>query len=219
MKTKFPFITLSSFFILIGVCLTVTTILLNGGSRVEARTYLAPNLQQPPTPTPRPNCPVPPCPAAAYGRNPYPAEIAPYFNRVGLNQLTTDGPVLPTLTPNQSPYVPCVLLQAMAYQESRWRHFEADYNDYGYTKISPACAYGLTQVVSGMTGGGGFDQNRANQEVAYNLGVGALTLIKKWNALKLTSGGYPGGAYIVGEGNPQVAEDWYYAVWAYHGWG
>jgi hypothetical protein len=116
MKTNFQFIALSGCFILIGICLTVITTLLSNGSRVEARTYLAPNLQQPPTPTPRPNCSVPPYPAAAYGRNPYPTEIAPYFNRAGLNQLATSGPTLPTLTPNQFPYVPCLLLQAIAYQ-------------------------------------------------------------------------------------------------------
>jgi hypothetical protein len=34
----------------------------------------------------------------------------------------------------------------------------------------------------------------------------------------LSSGGFPGGPYIVGTGNPQIAEDWYYASWAYNSW-
>ncbi len=201
-------------FSVIGVCLATTTLVPKpiGYIIQGADVILA---QQPVTPTPRLNCSVPPYPAAAYGRNPQPTELASYFEEVGLNQLGNNGPNLPDMD-GQSPYIPCVLLKAMAYQESRWQHFEANYDGNGYTRIGHSCDYGAMQVVSGMAGGGDFDANRANAEIPYNIGTGAQTLIKKWKALKLDSGGYPGGSYLVGQGNPKIVEDWYYAIWAYN---
>ncbi len=215
---RFQWLKLAGLFFLVWVCLAVAATFPNNENR-KPEVPLIPAFQPPPTPTPRPNCPAPPYPAAAYGRNPYPTEIAPSFDQAGLNQLATAAPVLPTLVPNQAAYAPCILLKAMAYQESGWKHFEADYNNYGYTKIGPSCDYGLMQIVSGMSGGGEFDPNRTNIEIPYNMGVGTQLLIKKWNALKLSSGGFPGGPYLVGAGNPRIAEDWYYAIWAYNTWG
>jgi hypothetical protein len=45
---------------------------------------------------------------------------------------------------------------------------------------------------------------------AYNIARGTLILGDKWNAA-------PFFRPIVGDGNPAVLEDWYYAVWSYHG--
>lgn len=60
-----------------------------------------------------------------------------------------------------------------------------------------------------MGGGAGFDPTRVAAEPAYNIGTGALFLIQKWNGLNV----------YIGNNNPYVVEDWYYAVWAYNGWG
>lgn len=51
------------------------------------------------------------------------------------------------------------------------------------------------------------DRNRVAGEATYNIGTGARVLIEKWNGLN----------YYSGNNDPYVAEDWYYAVWAYNG--
>ncbi len=45
---------------------------------------------------------------------------------------------------------------------------------------------------------------------AYNIARGTLILGDKWNAA-------PFFRPIVGDGNPSLVEDWYYAIWSYHG--
>lgn len=159
-------------------------------------------------------CPQP----AAYGRQPYVTELVPVFDQAGTNRLGSNGPTLPQMwsgyPPSQAkqiaPYVPCILLKAIGYTEtSGWKQFNASYGQSGYTRISPDCGYGIMQVTSGMDGNGGFDPYRVTAEPAYNIGAGAKLLMGKWNALN----------YYVGANNPHTVEDWYYAVWAYNGWG
>jgi hypothetical protein len=160
------------------------------------------------------SCPEP----AAYGRQPYPNELVNAFDRAGTNRLGNEGPNLPQIwkgyPPSQaklvSPYVPCILLKAIGYTESAgWKQFAAEYGQYGYTVISASCGYGIMQITSGMGGGAGFDPSRVAAEPAYNIGTGARILIQKWNSLNV----------YIGNNNPYVVEDWYYAVWAYNGWG
>ncbi|MEM4203865.1 MAG: hypothetical protein QXS54_07330 [Candidatus Methanomethylicaceae archaeon] len=155
---------------------------------------------------------------AAYGRQPYPNELVDAFEQAGTNRLGNNGPDLPKIwkgyPPAQaklvSPYVPCILLRAIGYTESTdWKQFNADYGQYGYTVISSDCGYGIMQITSGMGGGAGFDPTRVAAEPADNIGTGALFLIQKWNGLNV----------YIGNNNPYVVEDWYYAVWAYNGWG
>ena len=159
-------------------------------------------------------CPEP----AAYGRQPYPSELVDDFDRAGTNRLGTESPDLPQIwkgyPPAEAelipPYAPCILLKAIGYTESTgWKQFNADYGQYGDTVISFDCGYGIMQITSGMGGGAGFDPSRVAAEPAYNIGTGALILIQKWNWLD----------YYIGNNNPRVVEDWYYAVWAYNGWG
>ena len=160
------------------------------------------------------NCPEP----AAYGRQPFPEELVDVFDRASTNRLGDEGPDLPQIwkgyPPSQakriSPYVPCILLKAIGYTESSgWKQFDADYGQEGQTVISQDCGYGIMQITSGMGGGAGFDPGRVAAEPAYNIGTGARILIEKWNGLD----------YYIGNNNPHVVEDWYYAVWAYNGWG
>lgn len=94
------------------------------------------------------SCPQP----AAYGRQPYPNELVDAFEQAGMNRLGNNGPDLPKIwkeyPPAQaqlvSPYVPCILLQAIGYTESiGWKQFNADYGQYGDTVISSYCSYGI----------------------------------------------------------------------------
>lgn len=158
------------------------------------------------------SCPEPP----ANGYQPFPNELRGLFDSTGTDRLGNDGPDLPKIwsgyPPTQaklvSPYAPCILLKAMAYNESvGWYQFEADYGEEGQTFISDDCGYGIMQITSDMGGGGGFEPGRVAAEPAYNIGTGALFLIAKWNQL----------AHYIGNNNPYVVEDWYYAVWAYNG--
>lgn len=159
-------------------------------------------------------CPQP----AAYGRQPYVAELASVFDHAGTNQLGQNGPRLLQVwsgyPPSQlkliGPYIPCILLKAIGYTETTgWKQFNADYGQWGFTRISADCGYGIMQVTSGMDGTGSFEPYRVTAEPAYNIGAGANLLIGKWNVLK----------YFVGANDPHTVEDWYFAVWAYNGWG
>ena len=160
-------------------------------------------------------CPVPP----SSGTQPYPAQLAPVFDRAGLNTLGSAGPAVPMLSygypPTQAkmaPYAPCILLKAIGYTESNWKQFNATSGQTGNTVISYDCGYGIMQITSGMTGGAGFDPNRVAAEPAYNIGTGALILMQKWNAMY----SYSDWQHYIGNANPYVVEDWYYAVWAYN---
>lgn len=157
-------------------------------------------------------CPV----AAVTGTQPVVADLVELFNRAGTDRLGTESPVLPKIYNGYptaklvSPYVPCLLLKTIGYTESTgWKQFDAAYGAQGTTVVSADCGYGIMQITSGMSGGAGFDPNRVVAEADYNIATGALSLIQKWNGLSV----------YIGNNNPHLVEDWYYAVWAYNGWG
>jgi hypothetical protein len=71
------------------------------------------------------------------------------------------------------------------------------------------------QITSGMRNPGELplgDQQKIAEDYVYNIGWGAKMLADKWNYAA-------GDTAIVGNRDPQIAESWYYAVWAYHYWG
>lgn len=161
------------------------------------------------------DCPVP----AATGIQPYHTSVSDSFSQVASNGLGDAGPVLPFLrqgTPdyqNVTPSFPPTILKAIGYVESRWRQFRASPGSSGTTVINtagdPYCAYGIMQIVSGMSGNSQFDPPRVASEYQYNVGTGALILLNKWNYLaKLGS--------TFGNNDPAVMEDWYFSVWAYN---
>src|SRR6266404_9281348 len=153
-------------------------------------------------------CPVP----AAQGVQPSPSQASPVFDKAGQNQLGSDGPSYATMykgyptATRVAGSVPCIILKAVGYVESSWRQFQASSGQTGPTVISFDCGYGIMQITSGMSGGAGFDPKRVAAEYPYNIGTGAKILIDKWNATP-----------TVGDNDPQVPEDWYFAVWAYNG--
>jgi hypothetical protein len=114
---------------------------------------------------------------------------------------------LGTARHNVPGHVPCVLMSAVAQTESTWHQF-------GYvacgaratTLLSADCGYGIAQVTSGMDGSGGFAPSRVAAEPAYNVSVGVNILIQKWQ-----------NAPDLGNNDPSIAEDWYFALWGYNG--
>jgi hypothetical protein len=155
------------------------------------------------------------CPVPAYtGRQPYPTEMYKPFSNASANTMGASGPALPPIYKGYptytlvDPYVPCTLLYAVAYTESGWYQFHVSgYGQTGQTLISYDCGYGIMQITSGMTDD--YYGNHVSQYPAYNIGAGANALIRKWNAVP----------NFIGTNDPTILEDWYYATWAYNGYG
>lgn len=154
-------------------------------------------------------CPEP----SVQGQQPSPQELIVQFDKAGTNRLGNNGPSLPRINAGYpqfqpiDPYVPCILLKAIGWTESTgWKQFNANYGQTGSTIISFDCGYGIMQITSGMGGGSGFDPARVAADPTYNIGTGAQNLITKWNSISQS----------IGDNNPYVVEDWYYAVWAYN---
>ena len=105
-----------------------------------------------------------------------------------------------------APYVPSILLYAVAYTEFAWKQFDASFGQNGPTLISFDCGYGIMQITGGMIND--THGQRVAAEPAYNIGTGALSLIAKWNAVE----------NFVGTNDPAIVEDWYFATWAYNGY-
>jgi len=76
--------------------------------------------------------------------------------------------------------------------------------------------YGIMQITSGMAGAfgdvkGTVDpgaQSQIASDYRYNIAYGAQLLVKKWITVPR-----------IGDGDPSEVENWYYALWAYNGWG
>lgn len=145
------------------------------------------------------------------------------FHNAGSNNLGPDYPPLPDLEsgyPDKtfvSPSIPCVLLKSIAYVESGWHQASSSVprGDTGGTLASPWCGYGVMQITSGMRNPGELPsdvQRKIAEDYVYNIGWGAKMLADKWNYAA-------GDTAVVGNRAPQVAESWYYAVWAYNYWG
>lgn len=147
-------------------------------------------------------------------------EVALTIERASLSRLGSDYPILPPLEKGypQSKLVeapaPCVILKAIGYEESYWRQATGSVTEgsTGPVKQSATCGYGIMQITSGMRNPGELPaetQQRIAQDYRYNIGWGAKMLADKWNAMDYFNA-------VVGDRDPAVAEDWYYAVWAYN---
>lgn len=108
--------------------------------------------------------------------------------------------------------VPPSLLKATGWVESNWRQL----GPAGTPLVSPDFGYGIMQVTSGMAGafgqaGGSIPpatQSKIASDYRFNIAYGQRLLATKWAATP-----------PIGPRDPTVIEDWYYAVWAYNGWG
>lgn len=145
----------------------------------------------------------------AGGNNLFPGD--PDF---GLPQLET-GPRSAGSSQLVPPYIPPVLLKAIAWIESGWTQATAavPYGGTGPALISHDCGYGIMQVTSGMqntTGTPSLQQAMIGGHYGFNVAAGARILADKWNLA-------PELRPLVGDRNPAIIENWYYAVWSYNG--
>jgi hypothetical protein len=108
--------------------------------------------------------------------------------------------------------VPAAILKAVGWVESNWRQFTPT----GRPLVSFDFGYGIMQITSGMAGAfgsatGSIDptvQGQIAGDYRYNIAYGAMMLEQKWSAVPK-----------IGDGDPSEIETWYYALWAYNGWG
>ena len=110
--------------------------------------------------------------------------------------------------------IPDALLHAIGWIESRLTQAAAHvpFEGTGAVLISSSCAYGLMQVASFFSNEGDVPSRAealAGTHYAFNIAAGARILVEKW-AQDL----FP----VVGLGQPEMIESWYYATWAYNGW-
>jgi len=104
------------------------------------------------------------------------------------------------------------LLKAIGWVESGWQQFTPG----GLPLLSPDFGYGIMQVTSGMDGAfgrlhGSIDENSQSaiaSDYQFNIAYGARILAQKWASMPR-----------IGTGDPEILEDWYFALWAYNGWG
>jgi hypothetical protein len=163
------------------------------------------------TPTPTPSPISSPTPTPAISPTPSPT-LSPTPSPTAPASPTPFPPVGPGLT---EPYVPPTILKAIGWIESTWSQaaFSVPYGGIGPALISRDCGYGIMQVTSGMqntTGEPTQEQLMVAAHFAYNIARGTRILVDKWN---LATEFRP----IVADRNPQVIEDWYYAIWSYNG--
>ena len=164
-------------------------------------------LTETPTPTPEPS-PTPTETASPTPEgSPTPTETA--------TPTPTPVPFPPMSSGVSEPYVPPTILKAIGWIESSWSQaaFHVPYGGIGPALVSRDCGYGIMQVTSGMqntTGEPTKEQLMTAAHFAYNIARGTRILVDKWN---LATDFRP----IVGDRNPQVIEDWYYAIWGYNG--
>lgn len=100
--------------------------------------------------------------------------------------------------------IPSVILKAIARVESVYEHF----NSKGSPKISGS-SIGLMQVSNRY---GGYDSEKLKYDILYNIEAGADVLLNKWSMSSYQS------VSSVGNMDPNVLENWYFALWAYNGW-
>ncbi len=111
--------------------------------------------------------------------------------------------------------IPPVLLKSIAWMESGWKQYEWDTKT-GLPLIGkPLMGYdgigiGIMQIsdYDATTDEGKVKVDKLKNDIDYNIEVGCQILNQKWRA-------YP----KIGNGDRNVLENWYFAVWGYNGWG
>ena len=100
--------------------------------------------------------------------------------------------------------IPSILLKAIARVESCYEHYNRD----GSPKIT-GTSIGLMQI---NNRNGGYDDHRLRYDILYNIEAGADVLISKWSMSSYNT------VSSVGNMDPNILENWYFALWAYNGW-
>ena len=100
--------------------------------------------------------------------------------------------------------IPAILLKAIARVESCYEHYKSD----GSPKIN-GTSIGLMQINNRY---GGYDSEKLKYDLEYNIEAGADVLLNKWSMSSYNE------VSSVGNMDPNVLENWYFALWAYNGW-
>lgn len=100
--------------------------------------------------------------------------------------------------------IPSVILKSIARVESVFKQFNKD----GSAFVSRGGSIGLMQIHNKY---GWFEDEKLKYDIDYNIEAGADVLLRKWDTAieKLPQ---------IGDMNPNVLENWYFAIWAYNGW-
>ena len=101
--------------------------------------------------------------------------------------------------------IPCEILYGIGYEESGLRQYNAD----GTPIISGDNGIGIMQVTPGAVSQN-FDEYSLKYNIQYNIEAGAQVILGKWN--------YVTGRNPIGDNDPMVIENWYFALWAYNGY-
>ncbi len=142
--------------------------------------------------------------------------------------LLSDSPKLPTMCVGNCqqglispPHVSAAIMHGVAYAESNWHQFNtSDYQIRSEPIGSPVKSWdggwGEYQQTWGMppqcksAGNCRKDYRKIQRDEAYNIGMGAQSLINAWN-------GTAGVDSSSDPNDPYKANDWFFAVWAYNG--
>ena len=100
--------------------------------------------------------------------------------------------------------IPSIFLKAIARVESCYEHYNKD----GSPKIT-GTSIGLMQI---NNRNGGYDSDKLKYDIMYNIEAGADVLMSKWSMSSYNT------VSSVGNMDPNVLENWYFALWAYNGW-
>ncbi len=105
----------------------------------------------------------------------------------------------------RSKNIPSVILKAVAFVETGWRQFDKNgnvvTNPYG-----PRPGLGIMQVTSYNSSDTELVK-KLKYDIDFNIAYGADILNAKWDF-----------APKIGNGDRNILENWYYALWAYNGW-
>ncbi|MHB8125727.1 MAG: cell wall-binding repeat-containing protein [Desulfitobacteriaceae bacterium] len=107
--------------------------------------------------------------------------------------------------------IPPVLLKAIAWMESGWKQYERDVTTGLPLKDKPLIGYdgigiGIMQI-SSYDPTDTVTKDKLKNDIDYNIEVSCQILNQKWRA-------YP----KIGNGDRNVLENWYLAVWGYNSW-
>ncbi len=107
--------------------------------------------------------------------------------------------------------IPPVLLKAVAWMESGWKQYELDPITGQPLTDQPLIGYdgigiGIMQISSYIPSDTAI-LDRLKYDIDYNIEVGCQMLNQKWRANPK-----------IGDGDRNVLENWYFAVWAYNSW-
>jgi hypothetical protein len=150
------------------------------------------------------------------------SDAADALTRAGIGALPATGISMPALQSGpdgsgQQPfYIPPTIVEAVAWVETAWHqaNWDTSRGASGPTLTSASCAYGLMQILNGMTIAGNptVSQLAIGSDFHTNIAAGTAMLASDWNRS-------PDQLPYVGRHDPHILEDWYFALWAYHCFG